>query len=110
MKLTRKKAIELCIELWTWCMETGKRKKEWPKWDEYGKAMSDCWFCEYDDQMLNRYKRKTREGCGYCPLVTSGLRRCGDTFFENWEDAKTPRTRRKYAKLFLEQIHFLEIK
>jgi hypothetical protein len=109
MKLTRKKAIELGIELWTWLAETGKRKSEWPKWDEYSKARSNCWFCEYDDQMLDRYKCN-RQGCGYCPLVTNGFGRCSDSLslFEKWNAAKTPRTRKKYAKLFLGQIKTLK--
>lgn len=106
MKLTRKKAIELCIELWTWCMETGKQKEDWPKWDEYGNAMSYCWFCEYDNQMRTQCKRN-RLTCGYCPFVTSGLGVCRNTYFENWANAKTPRTRKKYAKLFLAQIKTL---
>lgn len=104
MRLTRKKAIELCIELWTWLAKTGKKKEDWPEWEKYCKAMSDCWFCEYDDQMLNLYKRKTRSSCGYCPLITSGLGRCEDTLFNKWSNARTPRTRKKYAKLFLGQI------
>ena len=29
MKLTKKKAIEISIELWTWLAETGREKKEW---------------------------------------------------------------------------------
>lgn len=112
MRLTRKKAIELCIELWTWCMETGKRKSEWPGWEKYGNAMSDCWLCEYDDQMLERYERKTRVSCGYCPFVTSGLGRCTDSpnYLDKWDAAKTPRTTKKYAKLLLEQIKTLRSK
>ncbi len=108
MKLTRNKAIELCIELWTWLAETGKRKKDWPGWEKYGSAMSACWFCEYDDQMLALYKRKGRHACGYCPLKTSGVGKCGDTFFEKWNVAGTPKDRKKYAKLFLEQIRKLK--
>lgn len=109
MKLSRKKAIALCIELWTWCMETGKRKSEWPKWNIYGKIMSCCWFCEYDDQMLDRYKRK-RPSCGYCPLITSGLGKCNKEggFFDKWDKAKTPRITKKYAGLFLEQIKSID--
>jgi len=111
MKLSRKKAIELCIELWTWLAKTGKKKGDWPKWKKYenyalpkGSAvLHDCWFCEYGYQMTSRsYARK----CEYCPLIRKLNMNCGDgkCFYEKWEDVRTPKTRKKYAKLFLEQI------
>lgn len=32
--ITKKEAIELTIELWSWLRDNpGKRKKDWPKWD-----------------------------------------------------------------------------
>ena len=103
MKLTRKKAIELCIELWKWCARTGKDKDEWPKWEKYGEITCDCWFCEYDEQQKRRYGVKKE--CTFCPLVKKLGLHCGKTFFEKWAGANPlPRTNKKYAKLFLNQI------
>jgi hypothetical protein len=102
MRLSRKKAIELCIALWEWLAKTGKYKEAWPEWDKYGNITCDCWFCEYDERQKKRHKEK--RACIYCPFRRKWDVHCSKTFFENWEDAKTPRTRKKYAKLFLAQI------
>ena len=56
MRLTRKKAIELCIELWTWLAETGKYRREWPEWEKYGDILNYCWFCEYLDYRRRQNK------------------------------------------------------
>ena len=108
MRLSRKKAIKLCIELWTWLAKTGKKKVEWPEWEKY-KAYNkpidshttyDCWFCEYG------YQRNTMsDRCKSCPYN----RKYGhcfnpESYYDLWEEAKTPLIRKKYAKLFLEQI------
>ena len=106
MKLTRKKAIELCIEVWTWCTESGALKCDYP----YSKKQlryvvrndypeSHCWFCEYCLQHKDN-------GCKGCPL--GGENKCEDMAYEKWDKAKTPRTRKKYAKLFLAQIKELK--
>jgi len=97
MKLTRKKAIELCIELWTWLAKTGKYKEDWPKWKEYGKKLHNCWFCAY------------KKMCSLCPYYQKyGHCNSADTYYNKWKDAKTSRTRKKYAKLFLAQIKTLK--
>ena len=115
MKLTRKKSIELCIELWTWLAETGKRKSDWPGWKKYKsltKGIEDavwCWFCLYN----NRKQRKEQwdADCRSCPYFKQ-YNFCSNREqpFADWFDAKTPRTRKKYAKLFLEQIKSLRSK
>lgn len=105
MRLTRKKAIELCIELWEWLAKTGKPKDEWPDWEKYGRDIAnDCWFCEYTARQNNGYI------CGFggddiCPYHKK-YGHCNHTgsFYNLWEHVKTPHTRKKYAKLFLEQI------
>ena len=116
MKLTRKKAIELCILLWEWLAETGKEKEDWPKWAKYknyvlpiGSRVSQlCWFCEYSEQK----KKAGKAICDSCPYYeTYGA--CFDPdevegYYKKWEDAKTPRTRKKYAKLFLGQLKALQ--
>lgn len=107
MRLTRKKSIELCILLWSWLAKTGKKKWEWPGWKKYGDIKEQCWFCEYAEYRESKsvkewYKKDT---CvDFCPLPTY----CGDMAYLKWHYAKTPRTRKKYAKLFLGQIKKLK--
>ncbi len=109
MKLTRKKAIELCIELWTWLAKTGKEKDEWPEWGKYGQTEFYCWFCEYDVQRRDRNKKEVM-CCSCCP-IGYGLNGCiKHTHYIDWATAKTPRSRKKYAKLFLAQIKTLRSK
>ncbi|GAH13108.1 unnamed protein product, partial [marine sediment metagenome] len=63
MRLTKKKAIEIAIELWTWLAETGaKYKGDWVGWEEkYGEMEADCPFCEYSD----RWGDDECESCPY---------------------------------------------
>lgn len=105
MRLTRKKSIELCILLWTWLAETGKKKYDWPEWVNYGEIKNECWFCEYCKYRDNASKGPYL-GCKRCPLVKSLGVNCfdNDSFYDKWENAETPRARKKYAKLFLGQI------
>lgn len=118
MRLTRKKAIELCIELWTWLAKTGKEdKSDWPGWLKYyasvkiagERVWGYCWFCEYDERQKER--EKTLLSCSFCPLVEIfGIDGCTNKqcYFKKWERAKTPRTRKKYSKLFLNQIRSIK--
>ncbi len=118
MRLSRKKSIELCILVWTWLAKTGKRKKEdWPGWLKYYKTLKSaethvwgfCWFCEYDERQ--KKKNDTTGGCFYCPLTEKfSVDGCNDnqSYFTKWVNARFPRTRKKYAGLFLKQI--LELK
>ncbi len=106
MRLTRKKSIELCIELWEWLAETGGYKEDWPKWKEYGTISNYCWFCEYDT------RRSLGEGhCNHCPFEKQ-YGHCNTitevSYYPKWIKAKFSRTRKKYAKLFLEQIKELK--
>lgn len=104
MKLSRKKAIELCIELWTWLAKTGKEKGDWPKWKKYGIIHNDCWFCEYGRYRKRKNKSSDKSICVHCPLRQQDIKGCYAFAYGNWEEAQTSRTRKKYAKLFLEQI------
>ena len=109
MKLSRKKAIELCIELWKWLAKTGKQKMAWPGWKKYGYEITAlCWFCEYGEKQLLRYGKDVHR-CYYCPLHLGhiGCRR-GPCAYNEWALARTSRTRKKYAKLFLAQIRSLK--
>jgi len=113
MKLSRKKAIELCILLWTWLAKTGEVKRKWPGWEKYDVAIehhSYCWFCYYDNHTEIGGIRAKGGDCIYCPYRKEyGHCNSNGTFYENWDKAKTSRTRKKYAKLFLEQIKSLTI-
>ena len=112
MRLSRKKAIELCIELWEWLAKTGaESKSDWPGWQKYGYVTCNCWFCEYQEQQYEKYKpdnKENKEGfCRYCPLTkikVDCMPSNNGSLYLKWKSAKTPRTRKKYAKLFLGQI------
>jgi len=106
MRLSRKKAIQLCIELWTWLAKTGKLKSQWPGWRQYDLILSNCWFCEYNWNQQQHTNERT-PFCRYCPYFKAYKERCDDSLNGNyvkWENAETPHDRKKYAKLFLEQI------
>ena len=67
-KLTKKRSIELCLELWTWLAENpGNRKRDWPEWNKYGDADSYCFACEYVRQ--HRSILQTEWSCKKCPLI-----------------------------------------
>ncbi len=119
MRLTRKKAIELCILLWTWLAKTGKKKENWPEWAKYDVVIehhSYCWFCYYDNHTEAGGKRARGGECIFCPYRKKFGYHCNDdgydednpqTLFNKWDEAETLRTRKKYAGLFLKQIKSL---
>ncbi len=84
MKLSRKKAIALCIELWTWLAETGEQKEDWPRWDDYKEVIdSNCWFCHWNNHTSTGKRRKTSGSCITC-LYLKKYRHCNanrDTFY-----------------------------
>ena len=62
MKLTKKKALEIAIELWEWIVDNpGKYKGDWPRWDKYKRMRHDCPFCQYG------FSTVSQEACD-CPL------------------------------------------
>lgn len=111
MRLTRKKAIELCILLWTWLAETGRLKEDWPGWKKYKDIWEEledacwCWFCLY----TNRKQRKPQH-LSDCKIVCPyyeihGFCAAGwKNPFHNWFNARNNEDRKKYAKLFRDQI------
>ncbi len=116
MRLTRKIAIEKCKELWKWCAETGKAKRLWPKWggnEKYAKPqgssiMCHCWFCEYAHQRRHANK-KPKQMCQYCPYYKKYGHCVGiDAPYFAWNIAMTVAERKKYAKLFYNQIKTLK--
>ena len=118
MKLTRvKQIIELCIELWTWLAKTGKVKSEWPRWKEFTGILSRkhlashafCWLCYIDNHKLNGKDREIHTPCTVCPYNKKyGHCNSGGRPYVKWNNARTPHTRKKYAKPFLKQIETLK--
>lgn len=113
MRLTREKELKFCIRLWTWLAKTGKGKEEYKyKKEELeycipvgSHPLYGCWFCEYTHQNGGhipyrcpkcRYKKKY----GHCESK--------DNPFIRWAQNYDPKIRKKYAKLFLEQIKSLK--
>ena len=48
MKLTKRKALEICRDLWRWLAKTGTvNKSKWPGWKEHGIMAHNCPCCEY---------------------------------------------------------------
>lgn len=66
-RLTKKKAIELTIELWKWVYKNKSfDKKAWPEWDKYGYVKNECFCCEYVDRKPHLFGNM--DCVEYCPL------------------------------------------
>ena len=50
-------AEKLHKELWDWLAKTGKRKADWPGWNNIGLALNRCFACEY-----------CKNDCFRCPI------------------------------------------
>ena len=95
MKLTKKKAIEISIELWTWMADTGRKcKRSWTGWEKYGRMQDDCALCEYTKEPL--------DACNDCPTD------CYESAFYDWRKAENKGERKKYAALFLAELKELK--
>ena len=101
MRLTKKKAMEICIELWTYLEETGNLKGYWPEWEKYGPMAMNCPLCEYN----RRHHSKNNVGCN-CPLAQSPFKGCTQPpcQYNGWSDARNTTQNKKYAGLFLKQL------
>jgi len=107
MELTREKAIELSIELWTWLARTGERKSEWPGWKKnggsYEPVAADCFLCAWVESL-------DRGLCLACPLYEHYGYTCMDTCSPFWMwDTCFPTTTKlkRHAKAFLMQLREL---
>lgn len=127
MFLTLQKTIELGLELWEWCAETGKCKKCWPKWEQYSMYYNDtfvdstqaianisilpadfayCWYCLYSRQ------RKLEEGsfldcyCSYCPLQRKFGHCSRITSYQQWFSVGSEQIKEKkmFAIKFIEDL------
>ncbi|MBA7637622.1 hypothetical protein ES703_45268 [subsurface metagenome] len=108
MRLTKKKAIEISIALWTWLAKTGEPLKvRWAGWDKYGYMPAECSLCEYSERKADR-ANGDKDVCCYCPYYKM-FGYCTDvkdpiTPYDSWDMAETEQERKKYAGLFLEQL------
>jgi len=108
MRLTKKKAIEISIELWTWLAETGARGKEsWPGWDRLPEMTYDCPFCQYAKRHYH-----PNDNCKRCPYFKVFGDCCADDSpFILWVVVEHPddsEDRKVHAAAFLEQLRRLE--
>lgn len=107
MELTEKEAIQKSIELWEWLLESGSGWKcEWDGWSKYPHIQNHCFLCQYNAEHGG--------GMGYicpdCPYAKKfGCCENGNEtgVFDKWRRSETKRTKKKYAKLFLEQLYQL---
>ena len=105
MNLTREESIALSKDLWTWLLETGKDKHEWPEWKKYGYDIQrDCFLCEYGRDT----NKPLPSACQECPYY----QKFGPCYregkpFDKWDNVITPKIRKKYAGQFLEQLNQL---
>lgn len=100
MKLTRKQAIKLHREMWSWLAETGaKCKSNWPRFKDLYETAGYCFCCEFEEIHKGHY-------CGAtCILVwPPDDRGCSEQNdpFTKWYSAKTKKTRQKYARIIAE--------
>jgi len=88
---TKEEAIRLHRELWDWLYHHPlKGKEDWPKWvwnDGDLDAYNRCFLCDYVGSC--------------CPVnwVTTTDCMSKRSYYHRWSKAKTPKTRKKYAKL-----------
>ena len=104
MKLTKKKAIEISIELWEYLAKTGLDKGSWEGWKKYGEMEAHCPLCEYDVQ--NEVPEDDKI-CARCPL-SLGYEGCYKTPYLQWCSATTKATCKRYATEFLEVLKGLK--
>lgn len=99
IKLTKKEAIKLFREHWTWLAETGGNEDSKAQWlidNDYLNIECNCFLCEY-------VKQKHNNNCDKCPIDWKSNRStsiiCFYNYFEEWEEAKTVKDRKYFAKL-----------
>lgn len=107
-KLTFKKSLELCKELWTWLRDNPNvvTKQSWPKWEKYTKVYNFCFACEYD---MLEYEKQFKKGytysvCHFCTLKDLWGTNCTkkNSPFARWANAVTDKTRQKNADIIVD--------
>lgn len=109
MRITRKRARKLHIELWTWLAEhPGENKYTWPGWDKVT-AINYCFACEVAGSKTTSVEDNT---CLYCPIKSwaTKCKKTGDdggctgTEYGRWAHSNVAKTRsmlaRKIAKMW----------
>lgn len=105
MRLTKKKAIEISVELWEYMAKSGSdNKRSWEGWETYGPMEACCPFCEYDCRNETYADDKI---CVHCPL-SLGESGCYQTPYLQWCEAYDKASRKKYAAKFLEVLKGLQ--
>jgi hypothetical protein len=101
MRLTKEKALEMCVELWSWLAENPtKEKSDWPGWE--GKKKEGYWngcpCCEWMTRNYPDWKwagpREWEERCiDSCPIKWPGgfCESNSDTPWERWIELEDPR-------------------
>lgn len=102
MGLTKKKAISISLELWTWLAETGGLKPYWPGWEKYGEMIAHCALCEYNFYRLS--VKRIGGDCPYCPYFEKFGHCSKDTPYFEWSVAHLEKDRKRYAGEFLAQL------
>lgn len=104
-KLTLKRSLELCLELWSWLRDNSNvtNKLDWPKWYRYNEVYSRCFACEYDILEYEKHHRKDPSlddvACSFCPLRDLWDTDCtkDSSPYNKWCNAKTDGVRKKHA-------------
>ena len=64
----KKRALEICLELWEWLAdEDGRQKGDWPGWAEHGDMLHNCPCCEEAHPGQTQYDFDG-ENCDACLL------------------------------------------
>ena len=101
MKLTKKRALKLTIELWQWLYDNPDYEKcDWPGWWRNGgsyDAVCNCFACEYAFNSL-------KGSCFKCPLLPLWPGGCIEetSLYCQWTKTKDRELRKKYAKSIID--------
>ena len=109
MRLTKKKALQITADLWAWLEKNPTASKIWwPEWEIHGGSIpamrADCPCCEYTQD------RNEETDCNKCPLLSLWPNEtdypCLDNektdYFHKWCYGKSPKTKKKYARIIKE--------
>ena len=93
--------------LWKWLFgNPDKEKSEWPNWEIHeGKVKYVSNYC-FPCFVESKSNYRSIGICGSCPVDSSpySIRLCGDhnSPYARWNEAKTLRTKKKWAKVIYE--------
>ena len=97
MRLIR--ALDISIELWERMTKGANYKRTWIGWKKYGQMTNDCPLCEQREEEYDLC------AAGCCPLAGVEGYGCQEEYqYNNWRQAQTRGQRKKYAKLFLQEL------